>query len=63
MSSNLTLVGAVDAALKLAARKGMGVYVMRDVRSETGFVASMFCDHCPAAVVGVCLPDGSYFSY
>lgn len=61
-SQPLTLCAAVSAALALSARKNMGVYVMRDIAQTGGFVASLFCDHCPAAVVGVVLPDGSYFS-
>lgn len=63
MLSAQTLATAVTVAMQLAARKRMGVYVMRDVRSGTGFVASLFCDHCPSAVVGVVLPDGSYLNY
>ena len=59
----MTMCEAVGAALKLAAQKRMGVYVMRDTSKGEGFVVSLFCDHCPAAVVGIVQPDGSYFSY
>lgn len=56
----MTLCDAIASALDLAARKGMGVYLMQKV-SGTGYEACLFCDHCPSAVVGVVMPDGSYF--
>jgi hypothetical protein len=54
---------AVVVAMKLAAAKRMGIYIMRNVASGSGYVASLFCDHCPSAVVGIVLPDGSFHSY
>lgn len=56
----MTLSQAVGTALTWSARKNMPVYVMRDWRRGTGFVALLWCDSCPSAVVGVVLPDGSY---
>jgi hypothetical protein len=58
----MSLCEAVTQAIDLAARKMMGVYVMRCVYGA-GFVASLFCDHCPSAVVGIVQPDGSYFGF
>ncbi len=63
MLSAETMGVAVMNAMRLAAAKRMGVYVMRDVARGSGFVASLFCDHCPSAVLGVCLPDGSFHNY
>lgn len=63
MVSATTMGAAVMAAMQLAARKGMGIYVMRNVASGVGYVASLFCDHCPSAVIGVVLPDGSFHNY
>jgi hypothetical protein len=63
MVSATTMGAAVMVAMQLAARKRMGVYVMRNVATGSGFVASLFCDHCPSAVVGVVLPDGSFHNY
>jgi hypothetical protein len=58
----MTMCDAMTAAVNLAVRKGMGVYLMRDVSKGSGcFTASLFCDHCPAAVVGVVQPDGSFY--
>ncbi len=57
----MTMCEAMSRAIVLAASKGFGVYVMRDTAKATGFVASVWCDHCPSAVVGVVMPDGSFF--
>jgi hypothetical protein len=59
----MSLCAAMSEAISLASRKGMGVYVMRDVASTEGYCASLFCDHCPSAVVGVVLPDGTYHGF
>lgn len=58
----MTLCDAMTAAVALAARKRMGVYLMRNTAGE-GFCASLFCDHCPSAVVGIVQPDGSYYGF
>lgn len=63
MVTTTTIGDAVMSAMAMARAKGMGICVMRDVRAGSGYVASVFCDHCPSAVVGVVLPDGSFHSY
>lgn len=56
----MTLCEAMSRAIKLATVKGFGCYVMRKVGGD-GYEACLFCDHCPSAVVGVVMPDGSYY--
>ncbi len=56
----MTILDATVAAVALASAKRMGVYVMVDVARGSGYVASLWCDHCPSAVVGVVTADGSF---
>ena len=46
----MSLSLAVEMARTIAARKGCGVYVMRQ---SDGYRACLFCDHNPAAVVAI----------
>ena len=51
----MSLKLAVEMARTMAARKGCGVYVLRQ---SDGYRAAMFCDENPKAVVAVVVVSG-----